>query len=225
MARIIWTPAERALVTNTLISYLKSNGQTSEHVTRPGWFAFYMQQAQAFLPWDRKRPINAPATLPWLLPAVRVALGEAAPPVGNDPTDIATFVRANLQAVIAELEKTHVVVERTACVQHKIHRAQSTKQRQLRVLVVGVLPAQGAELSERWGQKLDLRFWYSDDSAAHSTLPTVDYVIGITSFLSHSLGDKLRDRYRARYYRVIGAISSVERILEGITVNGKEAVA
>jgi hypothetical protein len=222
MARIKWTAEERALTINTLASYLKSNNKTSDVVYQSGWFAFYIQQAQQFLPPDRKRQINAPSTIPWFESALRAAMGE--PPINHatlQKIDVEAFVRSNLASVVAELSKTHVVVEKTECVARLTSRGHTTKQRQIRVLVIGVLPAQAAALSDRFGGDLDLRFWYSSDGDhSQDTLPAVDYAIAV-KFISHSMNERLRRAFKARYTSSMGAFSAVERTLKGIVANGK----
>jgi hypothetical protein len=224
MARIQWTQDERALVVNTLASYLKSNSQTLDHIKRPGWLNFYLQQAQQFLPQERKRRITALTAIPWFLPALRVTMGCGAPSEECVQTvqDIPAFVRANMAAILAELSKTHVVVEKTACVQRQIHKPkEDPKDRELKVLVAGVLPAQAANLSFLYGNKMDLRFWYSSESASSGgTLPDVDYVVGVTSFISHSLDGKLRKCFKSRYQRIIGAITSVNKTLDDLLLYG-----
>lgn len=217
MARIVWSDNERAMFVNTLASYLKANNQVTEHVTRPGWFAFYMQQAQAFFPEERKRRILSPLTLPWLLPALRSALGEQV----AEPQSVAEYVRQHLDEVLAVLAETHVVVPKTECVNQTISRGHKAKAKQLRVLVVGCLPAQAAELSASYGQFFDLRFANSDDTTHNVSNVKADYVIGITSFMSHALDGKLRSTYKNRYFRVIGAIAAVARQLEDLKRLGK----
>lgn len=217
MARIVWSDNERAMFVNTLASYLKANNQVTEHVTRPGWFAFYMQQAQAFFPEERKRRILSPLTLPWLLPALRSALGEQV----AEPQSVAEYVRQHLDEVLAVLAETHVVVPKTECVSQTISRGYKAKAKQLRVLVVGCLPAQAAELSDEFGQALDLRFANSDDGNTSLSGVQADYAIGMTSFMSHALDGNLRRVYRARYFRVVGALAAVKRTLKDIEKVGK----
>lgn len=226
MARIKWTEQERALIVNTLASYLKANNTSHDAITRPGWFAFYIQQAQQFLPQDRKRQINAPSVIPWFLPALQVSMG-VAPAVSSTEDPIASFVRENMAAVLAELAKTHLIVEKTECVQRQIHRPkQAARTRQLRILVAGILPAQAANLSAIYGKQLDLRFWYSTESAGSGgTLPNVDYVVGVVSFISHSLDGKLKDTFKARYHRIVGAVTAVDHVLAELLETGKEKVA
>jgi hypothetical protein len=228
MARIKWTPNERALVTNTLVSYLKANGLTADEVMKPGWIMFYLQQAQQFLPAERKRRITNLQVIPWFIPSLYAGMGMQQPkPVQQQVQDIPAFVRANMVAVLAELSKTHIIVEKTECVQRQIHKPKPVNRgRQLRVLVAGVLPAQAASLSATYGKLLDLRFWYSSESAGSGgTLPSVDYVVGVTAFISHSLDGKLRQQFKARYQRIVGAVTAVDHVLAEILETGKERVA
>lgn len=215
--RITWSANERAQFTNTLASYLKANQQTVDHVTRPGWFAFYMQQAQVFFPEDRKRRIFAPSVIPWLLPALRVAMGEQLP----KPASVEEYVSQHLQEVLAVLAKTHVVVPKTECVIQPISRGHTSRVKQLRVLIAGCLPAQAAELSAEFGQEFDLRFVNSTDYKAKAASTDADYAIGLTSFISHSIDGNLRATYKARYTRVVGAVCAVKRQLEQLKQFGK----
>lgn len=215
--RIIWTDNERALLVNTLASYLKANGQTVADVIRPGWFAFYMQQAQVFLAEDRRRRIFGPGVLPWLLPELRSAMGEQLP----KPASVEEYVSQHLHEVLAVLAKTHVVVPKTECVIHPIFRGHTSKVKQLRVLIAGCLPAQAAELSAEFGQEFDLRFVNSTDYKAKAASMDTDYAIGLTSFISHSIDGNLRATYKARYTRVVGAVCAVKRQLEQLKQFGK----
>ena len=215
--RITWSANERAQFTNTLASYLKANQQTVDHVTRPGWFAFYMQQAQVFFPEDRKRRIFAPSVIPWLLPALRSAMGEAVAETGT----VADYVREHMDEILAVLAETHVVVPKTECVGKQVVKGHARKQKQLRVIIVGTLPAQAAELSAEYGQVFDLRFENSDNvNEAMVTTAKGDYAIGLTSFISHSLDGKLRAAYKTRYSRVIGALAGVKRQLDDLKTIG-----
>lgn len=215
--RIIWTDNERALLVNTLASYLKANGQTVADVIRPGWFAFYMQQAQVFLAEDRRRRIFGPGVLPWLLPELRSAMGEAVTPVGT----VADYVRENLEEVLRVLSETYVVVLKTECVTRQVTRGHTTKQKLLRVVIVGCLPAQAAELSAEYGKDFDLRFHNSDNlNEATVLVANCDYAIGLTSFMSHAVDGKLRARLKSRYFRVIGALAGVKRQLDDLKTIG-----
>lgn len=205
--QIRWTDDERALVVNTLVSYLKANNQTPDHVTRPGWFAFYMQQAQCFLPEARKRVSVAPTH--WLLGGVRAAFLQT-PKVVVD--HVAEYVRQNLDAVIAELSKTHSVVERFA--QPKLVVSDTVREHQPRVLICGVLASQAALLSKEFGSRLDMRFTYADNS--HGYTVQADYAIGLISFMSHAVDAKLKAQYKCRYHRVIGGVDSVRKTLREI---------
>lgn len=228
MARIKWTQDERALVTNTLVSYLKANSLTADDVTKPGWVMFYLQQAQQFIAPERKRRITNLQVIPWFIPSLYAGMGLQQPkPTQPQVQDVQSFVRANMAAVLAELSKTHVIVAKTECVQRAIHKPkQAHRNRQIKVLVAGVLPAQAANLSASYGKLLDLRFWYSSESAGSGgTLPSVDYVVGVTAFISHSLDGKLRQQFKARYQRIVGAVTAVDHVLAEILETGKEKVA
>ena len=206
--QIRWTDDERALVVNTLVSYLKANNQTPDHVTRPGWFAFYMQQAQCFLPEDRKRVSVAPTH--WLLGGVRAAFLQT-PKVAVDL--VAEYVRQNLDAVIAELAKTHSVCERFTQIKKVVVPA-AVREHQPRVLLCGVLPSQAALISKEFGANLDLRFTQSDVSQTASV--QADYAIGLISFMSHSLDAQLKSRYKCKYHRIVGGLDSVRKTLREI---------
>ena len=116
MARIKWTQDERALVTNTLVSYLKANSLTADDVTKPGWVMFYLQQAQQFIAPERKRRITNLQVIPWFIPSLYAGMGLQQPkPTQLQVQDVQSFVRANMAAVLAELSKTHVIVAKTEC--------------------------------------------------------------------------------------------------------------
>lgn len=218
MSRIYWSADERALVVNTIASYLKTNGKTVSDVTAPGWFPFYIKQAQVFLPEDRRRFITGENQIPWFLPALRAATG-----VGPQ-TDVEAYVRANLDAVIAELRKTHVVSEKTTCIARDLSALAkpASKQRQMRVLVVGLLPAQAATVSAKYGDVFDLHFV---DSGNHNRLTqgtpvAADYAVGLTSFVDHAQDAYLRKTYKARYHPTYGGVSAVIRVLGSFKIHG-----
>ncbi len=208
---IHWTEEERALVVNTLVSYLKTHHQTPDNVTRPGWFAFYMQQAQVFLPPERKRHTSLSPSQ-WLLKGLREAFATPAP--SPQPVDqVAEFVRNNLDAVIAELAKTHSVCERFTQIKKVVVPA-AVREHQPRVLLCGVLPSQAALISKEFGANLDLRFTQSDVSQTASV--QADYAIGLISFMSHSLDAQLKSRYKCKYHRIVGGLDSVRKTLREI---------
>lgn len=216
MARITWTEQERALVVNTLASFLKENNKTIEAIHEPGWFAFYMQQSQEFLAEDRRRRITTLVTMPWFESMLRVAMGMPATPATQFIGSISAFVRDNLTAILAELQKTHVVVPKTDCVARPITRVQSKQAVKPKVLIWGTKPDQAAQLSSEFGYFLDLRFQHSDHQHK-GTLPKVDQAIGMVGFMHHGADEILMSQYtKARYQRTSGGVDSVRKILNEI---------
>lgn len=219
--RIVWTTEEKTLITHTLKDFLISIEKDLQEVTERGWFAFYLSHAQKFLPEDRRRKITMSGHVPWLIPSL-VLLQVAKEPETESPKVIITvqdFVDQNLDAVISYLQKTHVVVLKTEKVSSCGLATPVAKDKKVRVLIYGLMSAQSKSLSD-FEDKLDLRFMGSEDDRA-KVLPQADYAIGVTSFMNHSVDDKLQRAFKHRYFRVVGAVASVRRALSQISEIGK----
>lgn len=223
MAKYVkWTSEERALIVNTIASFMKANGKTMADFQSPGWFSYYMNQGQQFLPEERRRRIASPMMASWIESGLRVALGEGPEAQILTQEQVNRLVHANLAAVITALQSTHVVVEKSLHFQMATQsRTGKIKQpktvRQPSVLIVGTQPNQAAALSSIFGRDLDLRFWHSDSIRVNNTLPNVEFCVGLVSFMDHSTDSKLRAAFRShRYWRVAGGTSGLERALSDI---------
>lgn len=114
MAKYVkWTSEERALIVNTIASFMKANGKTMADFQSPGWFSYYMNQGQQFLPEERRRRIASPMMASWIESGLRVALGEGPETQVLTQEQVNRLVHANLAAVITALQSTHVVVEKS----------------------------------------------------------------------------------------------------------------
>jgi hypothetical protein len=216
-----WTADERALIVNTIASFMKANKKTLEDFHSPGWFHYYLSIGQQFLPEDRRRRIASPMMVPWLGRDLRAAFGMSPVSSSLSHDEVAELVRANLDAVIAALQTTHVVIEKTPVLRapprvRDLDQSCSTQSRQTSVLIVGTQPNQAGALSSAFGQKLDLRFWHSDQIPQGGTLPHVDYCVGMVNFMNHSTDARLREAFRSRYWRVAGSTSGLRNSLTAI---------
>ena len=226
-----WTAEERALVINTIASFLKANQKTLEDFQSPGWFSYYICCGQQFLPEERRRRIASPMMVPWLEPGLRSAFGMSPVTSKLSSGEVTELVKANLEAVIAALQSTHVIIEKTSTLrtpskardQDQSSSAQVAKQ--ISVLIVGTQPNQAGALSSTFGQKLDLRFWHSDQIPLGGTLPHVDYCVGMVNFMNHSTDARLRGAFRSRYWRLAGSTSGLKKSLSDILALGSSGRA
>lgn len=221
--RIIWSEQERLCVINTLVSFLRANDKPPELLTQPGWFPYFFKEAQKFLPADRQRVLHVADQCEWLVDGVHTAFGTKRAPAPAPKLSVEEFLQANIEAVLELLGKTYVVALRSDLVSRPIHRVQSTKPKQLRVLIVGTKPSQAADLSAAFGHLLDLRFWYSTDGNK-SSLPHADYAVMLANFNSHSTQDKLKAMFKARFQVSYGVVTSLHKILNELVVYGTPAV-
>ena len=222
--RIRWTDDERSLVVSTLSYYLRTEGKTIADLYITGAFKSYFEIAQSCLPPERRRRLlDGWSQAPWLLEGARAALGASINVNTETIQSVANFVAQNFDAVVAELSKTHLVIERTSLVRSKpsAPSSEATTPRKLRVLVCGLKPVQANELQNAYKGTLDLRFASSDDYRLAMTGVVADYAIGVTGFMAHNVDVELKGTYKSRYIRVVGAFTSVRRTLDELTVIGR----
>ena len=227
--RIRWTADERTLIINTLTYYLRTERKTAGDLYVHGAFKFYFELAQSALPEDRRRQgLDGWSQAQWLLDAALAALkpASAKPKVEESATkptntqSVAEFVAQNFDAVVAELSKTHLVIERSTRPVTTL-KAVAPRERKVRVLVCGLKPVQANELQASFGSTLDLIFVATGDLRRTLSMSQADYAIGVTSFMSHPIDEYLRGAYKARYIRVVGALSSVTRSLNELVTSGR----
>lgn len=224
-SRIKWTAEERFAVVSTIAGLLKRQDKPPQALKEPGWFSYYLSFGQAVLPVERRRTSMSLKNSPWVASDLAEFMGEVAPPpppsVQPDPpiaeetsTDVAMFVKANLDAVIAVLQETHIVAPRVPV--KAIHRERSIKVKLPRVFIVGLLPAQAHIVYGQYKGSLDLTFEFSGQSDAF-TMPQADHCIALVSFLGHKVDQRLKSAFKGRYQATHGGVSSVMKICSELT--------
>lgn len=211
---VIWSDCETDLMAMALVAYLRDNGKDIGALYTTGMFSTYAKLMQQPLPADRRRNLLGWSGCPVILAKIRKEMGESATPSNETVPNstVADFVRKHLDEVLAVLSETHHVHEKTARVRLSLPEEPARQVKQ-RILICGLKPNQANEVTKLYGTVFDLRFASGDNFDTSSSLRAAS-VIGVVGFLSHSVDEHLRTRYKSRYVRVIGATASVLRTLD-----------